>query len=218
MIICYCRHSPTKTDSPFFRNLWRWIYTFQLAWFVHSMDLISCMYAWVMWDVLLDTWVIWWHVLALLADTSNSKERGELATETAVWSWIAELSSSSQQVAVMQAELTELMPKLMITVSICTIVGFVSVRWVSQEKNSASALCQITPSEQGIPKLSAPSTLGRCLFWECPAPCVTLLTNMIGNQEANDAIPLKISSALVHHPAFWSIIFVFCVQILILKP
>jgi hypothetical protein len=91
MIICYCRHSPTKTDSPFFRNLWRWIYTFQLAWFVHSMDLISCMYAWVMWDVLLDTWVIWWHVLALLADTSNSKERGELATETAVWSWIAEI-------------------------------------------------------------------------------------------------------------------------------
>lgn len=47
---------------------------------------------------------------------------------------LQKLASSSQQVAVMQAELTELMPKLMITVSICTIVGLVSVRWVSQEK------------------------------------------------------------------------------------
>jgi dynein heavy chain len=47
---------------------------------------------------------------------------------------LQKLASSSQQVAVMQAELTELMPKLMITVSICTIVGLVSLRWVSQEK------------------------------------------------------------------------------------
>jgi hypothetical protein len=32
--------------------------------------------------------------------------------------------------------------------------------------------------------------------------CDPTLTNIIGNQEADDAIPLKISSALVHHPAF----------------
>ncbi len=160
---------------------------------MHFMDLISCMYAWVMWDVLSDTWVIWWHVLALLADTSNSKERGELATETAVWSWIAEIGfkfpascshASRTHGAHAQAyDHSEYMHHCWFGISQVGITG-------KKEKNSASALCQITPSEQGIPQLSAPSTSGRCLFWECPAPCVTLLTNMIGNQEADDAIYL----------------------------
>jgi len=72
-----------------------------------------------------------------------------------------------------------------------------------KEKNSASALCQITRLRAGHSPIKCPLNLRQVLILGMPfSLCDTTLTNIIGNQEADDAIPLKISSALVHHPAF----------------